>query len=87
MPNTELKVVDMPMGTGKTTGMIHLMNTFSDRQYLFVTPYKTERERIQTECPALDFHIPTNERSRLHTPCSPISIQKRWICCPDSTIP
>ena len=33
MPNTELKVVDMPMGTGKTTGMIHLMNTFSDRQY------------------------------------------------------
>ena len=43
MPNTELKVVDMPMGTGKTTGMIHLMNTFSDRQYLFVTPYKTER--------------------------------------------
>ena len=26
MPNTELKVVDMPMGTGKTTGMIHLMN-------------------------------------------------------------
>ena len=23
MPNTELKVVDMPMGTGKTTGMIH----------------------------------------------------------------
>lgn len=65
MPNTELKVVDMPMGTGKTTGMIHFMNTFSDRQYLFVTPYKTERERIQTECPALDFHIPTNERSRL----------------------
>ena len=31
MPNTELKVVDMPMGTGKTTGMIHFMNTFSDR--------------------------------------------------------
>ena len=65
MPNTELKVIDMPMGTGKTTGMIHFMNTFSDRQYLFATPYKTERERIQTECPALDFHIPTNERSRL----------------------
>ena len=40
MPNTELKVVDMPMGTGKTTGMIHLMNTFLIGNICLLRPIK-----------------------------------------------
>lgn len=60
-----LKILDMPMGTGKTTGIIQYMNSNQDKHFLFVTPYITERERIQSQCPDLEFHIPANERSRL----------------------
>ena len=62
---TKIDVIDMPMGTGKTNGMIAYMNSHPENKYLFVTPYRTERERIQMYCADLGFVIPDNEYSKL----------------------
>ena len=42
----QIIVVDSPMGTGKTSAMIQKMNLEPDKNYLFVTPYIDEIERI-----------------------------------------
>lgn len=54
----KIKVVDSPMGSGKTSAAIHMMNKESDRRYLFVTPYKSEGERIIRACPKNRFKDP-----------------------------
>ena len=64
--NNKIKVIDMPMGTGKTTGIIEYMNSNPNQRYMFVTPYRSERERIQSSCPQLNFCIPDDEYSRLN---------------------
>ena len=46
---TKIDVIDMPMGAGKTNGMIAYMNAHPENKYLFVTPYRTERKRIQEQ--------------------------------------
>ena len=40
-----IHVVDAPTGQGKTNAAINYINSHDER-YLFVTPYKTELERI-----------------------------------------
>ena len=62
---TKIDVIDMPMGTGKTNGMIAYMNSHPENKYLFVTPYRTERERIKEYCADLGFVIPDNRYSKL----------------------
>ncbi len=56
----------MPMGAGKTTGIISYMNAHPEQQYLFITPYRKERRRIKESCERLDFAIPDNQYSRLN---------------------
>lgn len=46
------KVVDSPMGTGKTTAIIHEVNNNKDKKYIVVVPYLKEVDRIEnnTSC-------------------------------------
>lgn len=60
-----IKIFDMPMGTGKTTGIIEFMNQHPENQYLYISLYCSERERIQQACPELNFCIPDDQYSKL----------------------
>lgn len=53
-----VKIIDMPMGYGKTNGIIAYMNEHPERHYLFITPYLEEGERIKKGCPELKFKSP-----------------------------
>lgn len=63
----KIKVINMPMGTGKTTGIIkHMNKTYAcDHKFLFITPFLHEVQRIKTECPKLDFKEPDNKYGKL----------------------
>lgn len=53
-----IKVLDSPMGYGKTTSLINMMNNKQDRAYIFITPFLTEVQRIKNSCPTLNFKEP-----------------------------
>lgn len=55
-----VKVCDMIMGGGKTESAISKMNTDHDSQYIFITPYLNEVERIKMSCAERDFQDPKN---------------------------
>lgn len=57
---TDVKVLDAVMGSGKTTHIIEQMNRIEnrDRKYIYITPNLTECERIAEACPMLDFKHP-----------------------------
>lgn len=58
----KIKVVDSPMGTGKTLAAIDYINQLDeDVNVLFVTPFLTECERIISGCPASQFQQPSEE--------------------------
>ena len=61
----DIKIIDMPMGEGKTTGLINYMNNHPDNKYLFITPFLDEVERIQKGCKNLDFKTPDDKYSKL----------------------
>ena len=61
----DIKIIDMPMGKGKTTGLINYMNNHPDNKYLFITPFLDEVERIQKGCKNLDFKTPNDKYSKL----------------------
>ena len=48
----------MPMGTGKTSGMIKYINTHPHEKYMFITPFISEIKRVIENCPLLNFHQP-----------------------------
>jgi hypothetical protein len=56
--NPIIKVVDSIMGSGKTSAAINLMNNDADNNYIFITPYLPEVERIKTSCNNRRFHDP-----------------------------
>lgn len=56
--NIKVKVLDSPMGYGKTTSLINMMNENPDENYIFITPFLTEVERIKKSCPTLEFKEP-----------------------------
>ena len=60
-----IKIIDMPMGEGKTTGLINYMNNHPDNKYLFITPFLDEVERIQKGCKNLEFKTPDDKYSKL----------------------
>ena len=43
----KIKIIDMPMGTGKTTGLINYMNSNPENKYMFITPFLDEVQRIK----------------------------------------
>ena len=61
----DIKIIDMPMGEGKTTGLINYMNNHPDNKYLFITPFLDEVERIIKGCKDLDFAEPDDKHSKL----------------------
>lgn len=63
--NKEIKIIDMPMGEGKTTGLINYMNNNPQNKYLFITPFLDEIKRIRESCPELKFKEPDDKYSKL----------------------
>lgn len=57
MPN--IKIIDEPMGTGKTCAAINYINrSNSDERFIIITPYITEVNRYIQECPGKHFVQP-----------------------------
>jgi hypothetical protein len=46
------------MGSGKTSAAINLMNNDTENNYIFITPYLPEVERIKTSCKERKFYEP-----------------------------
>lgn len=63
--NKEIKIIDMPMGEGKTTGIINYMNNNPNNKYLFITPFLDEVQRIKDSCLNLEFKEPNDKYSKL----------------------
>lgn len=62
-----IKIIDMPMGTGKTTGIINYMNSHPEKRYMFITPFLDEVQRIISCCPSLRFEEPSDRYSKLNS--------------------
>lgn len=54
----KVHVVDMIMGSGKSSAAINFMNQNKFRRYLYITPFLSEVERIKESCPDLNFVEP-----------------------------
>lgn len=59
----KIKVVDSIMGSGKTQASIELMNSDTENNYIFITPYLKEIERIKSSCPNRKFYDPINKHT------------------------
>lgn len=49
------------MGSGKSQGAIHYMNTHSSEKFVYATPYLSETKRIKEGCPELNFIEPSDK--------------------------
>ena len=58
----KIKVCDAVMGAGKTQAAITRMNEDDESNFLFVTPYLDETERVQRSCPKRRFVLPDTSR-------------------------
>lgn len=56
----KIKVCDAMMGEGKTSASINMMKRDLSSNYIFITPYKDETERIKRECENRHFALPRN---------------------------
>lgn len=56
-----INILDMPMGTGKTTGIIKYIKDNKDKKYIFVSPYLKQPELFK----GLKFHTPDDEITKL----------------------
>lgn len=65
MNDNIIKIVDMPMGTGKTNGLIEYMNSHPDKKFIFITPFLSEVERIKESCKELDFREPSDTFTKM----------------------
>lgn len=54
----KINIVDAVMGSGKTSAAINYFKKHPDKKYMYVTPYLTEVERIQENCPECNFKEP-----------------------------
>ena len=56
-----IHVVDMAMGSGKTSSAISYMNEHPDKRYLYITPFIDETERVVKACDSLRFVAPSDK--------------------------
>lgn len=56
-----VKVCDAICGAGKTQACITMFNEQTDRNYIFVTPYLTEVDRIKEQCVNSNFYSPERD--------------------------
>lgn len=61
----EVSVVDMMMGTGKTSSAINYINSHPEEKFIFITPYIDEVDRIIKFCPKLKFKQPRRMPNKL----------------------
>lgn len=54
-----IKICDAIMGSGKSSAAIKYMNDHPENRYIYITPYKSEADRIKNACAALNFTRPT----------------------------
>lgn len=59
---TQIKVYDAVMGSGKTTFIIDHMNNNSNDRYIYITPNISECHRIDEACPMLNFQHPSDDK-------------------------
>lgn len=59
-------VCDSIMGSGKSSAAITYMNEHPEQRFIYITPYKTETERIQSACPHLNFVRPSKKIPEYH---------------------
>jgi len=58
----KIKIIDSPMGYGKTTWLINMINqSNSDERFIFVTPFLDEVKRVKNSCKTKWFVEPTNK--------------------------
>lgn len=60
----EISIIDAPCGTGKTSAMITKINS-SDNPIVFVTPFLSEVDRIETACPRMNAPIKDEQDTKL----------------------
>ena len=62
--NKVVKVLDAPMGVGKTTGILNWMKDNPHKKFLYVTPLLSEAEsRVPEDCPELGFVFPVKSHN------------------------
>lgn len=66
---TTIRIIDSIMGSGKTSAAINLMNNDTENNYIFITPYLTEVDRVKKTCTNRKFHDPKvySQHGELHT--------------------
>ena len=57
---TKITVIDSIMGSGKTSFAIQKMNSDNENNYIYITPYLTEVQRIKDSCATRKFVDPKN---------------------------
>lgn len=63
----EVKIVDMLMGSGKTSAAINYINSADpEERFLYITPYLDEIERIKEYCAGKDFNDPKELGTKLN---------------------
>lgn len=61
-----VKIVDMTMGSGKTSASINYINSMSDdEKVIFITPYELERDRIIESCSSKNLKEPKKYGTKL----------------------
>lgn len=56
----KIKILDCPMGQGKTSYLIEQINNDKENKYIYITPFLTEVERIINSCKSKHFKQPKN---------------------------
>ncbi len=66
---TTIKIIDAPMGAGKTTAIINYLeshNLNTQKKFIYITPYLSEVERLKENLCACNYHVPedTNKKTQ-----------------------
>ena len=57
---SKITIIDSIMGSGKTTWSIDKMNNDIENNYIYITPYLTEIQRIKQQVTNKKFYEPIN---------------------------
>ena len=58
--NIKVKIIDSIMGSGKTSYAIQRMNEDVENNYIYITPFLSEVQRIKDNCTSRKFYEPFN---------------------------
>lgn len=60
----KIKVIDSPMGAGKTSYLIQMMKRDTENKFMFITPFLDEVDRITDSCKEKKFKQPNNKNNK-----------------------